>query len=289
MLAIFWERCHPGRSAGCSIGWQNEPLLTERDLDVTANPAGINPSPPRELIDRAIGVWMRELEAYPGWKEWRRGTFARTLYDDGIPWPEDEEHLNEFVFSPEIERQHDLVMQYLGIEQAIHALQDCEYYFRRFPFRGLPVSKHVHLTYMCEMYFNRFYELRERIKKYLNVLAKFEPRHRIDIGQFLKQFDRDFDQELRERNQVHHHRRFEDLAIDRIFLSHAISTRRDGWAKEADYFYRKATQEWAQRVRIRASRAEKYVDAVAQTTLEGSGFLKPLTVDAGTPDTAQTG
>ncbi|MBY4734507.1 hypothetical protein K6V90_28595 [Cupriavidus pauculus] len=242
---------------------------------MSATSKGIAPSSPRAQVDRAIGNWMKQLETYPGWSAWRKGRFVRTLYDDDdFPVRENDGHPEEFVFAPEIEQQHDLIVQYLGIEQALQAMRDCEYYFRRFPFHGLPVSKHEHLTYMCEMYFNRFYELKERIKRYLNAMTKVEPRHRIDIGQFLKLFESDFDQELRERNQVHHHRRFEDLAIDQVYLADVMSNRHGSWRKESERFYRKATSEWAQRVRRRAARAEKYVDAVAQTTLDGCTFLR---------------
>lgn len=249
---------------------------------------GIAPSSPRTQADRAIGNWMKQLETYPGWSAWRKGRFVRTLYDDDFSARENDTHPEEFVFTAEIEQQRDLVVQYLGIEQALQALRDCEYYFRRFPFYGLPVSKHEHLTYMCEMYFSRFYELRERLKKYLNTLVQVESDHRFDIGQFLKTFDRDFDQELRERNQVHHHRRFEDLAIDQVYLAGVMSNRHGSWKDESERFYRKATTEWAQRVRRRAARAEKYVDAVAQTTLDGCTFLKITTASAETPEAARS-
>jgi len=233
------------------------------------------PAESRERLNLAIGVWHRELDSYPGWAAWRKGKFALTLYDDDFPMPGDPTRPSEFVFSPEIERQHDLVTQYLGIEQAVFALRDCEYYFRRFPFHGLPVNKHTHLTYMCEMYFNRFYELKERIKRYLNALAKLAPRHQIEVGPFLKRFEKEFDQELRERNRVHHHGSFEDLAIDRIFLSHAIGAGRDGWAMESDRFYRQAVREWVQRVRRRSAKVEQFVDAVANATLDVCDFLRP--------------
>jgi len=237
-------------------------------------PAECTPASPRDLIQQAIRVWSRKLDTYPGWREWRKGKFADTLHDDDFPRVRDEVRPREFVFSPEIERQHDLVLQYLGIEQAVSALKASEYYFRRYPFRGLPIGKHEHLTYMCEMFFSRFYELKERIKRYLNTLVKLEPGHRIDIGGFLKRFEKEFDQELRERNRVHHHGRFEDLAIDRIFLTRAIAERHDGWAMESDRIYRESTREWAERVRRRSARVDRYVDAIAQTTLDGCRFLK---------------
>lgn len=247
------------------------------------------PSSSREQLHLAIGVWMRELEAYPGWKAWRKAKFALTLYDDGIPSAVHASHPSEFVFSPEIDRQHDLIMQYFGIEQAVFALRDCEYYFRRFPFRGLPVHKHTHLTYMCEMFFNRFYELKERLKRYLNALAKLAPKHRIEIGPFLKTFEKEFDQELRERNGVHHHGRFEDLAIDRIFISHTVAERHDGWARESERYYRQAVREWTARARRRSAKAEQFVEAAAQVTLDVCGFLKPPTSEAPSTDATRTG
>ena len=41
---------------------------------------------------------------------------------------------------------------------------------------------------------------------------------KLAAGIAIKAFDKEFEQEIRERNNVHHHNRFEDLAIDNLTL-----------------------------------------------------------------------
>ena len=78
----------------------------------------------------AIRTWMIALENYPGWKEWRRQQMGYTLYYDD-PFPPTREFGNEFVFSEEIDKQHAVILQYLGLLQTVHALKETEFYFRR--------------------------------------------------------------------------------------------------------------------------------------------------------------
>jgi len=226
------------------------------------------------MLDAAV-QWIRWLEDYPGWKEWNRDRLSRTLYDDDLLPDADGHEPHAFVFSDAVERQHAVVFQYLCLQQTTTALRECEYYFRRFPFHGLPVTHSDHITNVCEMYFGRFYEFRERLKKFLNVLAVAAPTHRIDIGKFIKLFDKEFDGELRARNSVHHHERFGDQAIDRVFLAHIVSTGRsgDGWKAERQAAYRKVTREWVARVRRRASMLDQFMEAAAQLTLSSCEFL----------------
>ena len=232
----------------------------------------------RDRMYNAIGAWLIELEDYPGWKDWRRKRITHTLYFDD-PFPMPSENLeDEFNFSDEIEKQHAVVFQYLGLEQAIFSLKDCEFYFRRYPFRGLPVSHHNHITNICEMYFGRFYEFKEKLKKYFTAVKEAAPNHGLDIGAFIKLFEKTFDQELRARNSVHHHRRFEDIAIDRVFLMESFSTGHEdkGWRQEHFTAYRKLAGEWAQRVRQRGAKMDEFLEATAAATLANCSFLSAL-------------
>jgi hypothetical protein len=101
-----------------------------------------------------------------------------------------------FTFPPEIEKQHAVVYQYIGLQQTVETLKECEYYFRRYPFRGLPVSRASHITNVCEMYFGRFYEFKERLKKYFEAVKAVSPNHNLDIGKFIRQYEKIFDDEL---------------------------------------------------------------------------------------------
>jgi hypothetical protein len=233
------------------------------------------PETQRDAVSHAIRRWMIDLEAYPGWKEWRRGKFGHTLYFDDLSPSSSNAREAEFKFSDEIEREHELVIQYLGLQDTINSLKECEFYFRRYPFRGLPVSRHNHITNVCEMYFGRFYEFKERLKNYLGALGAVSPGHALDIGAFIKLFEKVFDQELRVRNRIHHRHRFEDIAIDRVFLTQALAAGEEdkGWRNEHLAAYRKLTNEWVGRVRRRGKKMDEFLEAVAHASLESCPFL----------------
>jgi len=182
---------------------------------------------------------------------------------------------SEFKLSDEMERQREVIVSYLSLEQTIHSLKECEFYFRRYPFRGLPVSRHSHITNVCEMYFGRFYEFKERLKGYCNALNAAEPGHGLEFGKFIKSFERAFGQELRARNSIHHHSRFEDIAIDRVFLTHAVSLDKDenGWGWEHLAAYRRFTKEWSQRVVRSGEKMDEFLEAVADASLKTCRFL----------------
>lgn len=242
-----------------------------------AKGVGTTPKKNRAHIEQmlsAAGRWLERLEDYPGWKEWNRRKVSLTLHQD--VWDERTKGTpEEFVFSVEVARQHEVVFQFLGLHQTLEALKDCEYYFRRYPFHGLPVSHHDHLTNICEMYFGRFYEFRERLKKYLNAVNATLKDKKLDVGGLIKQFDKIFDDELRARNSVHHHQRFADAAIDRVYLTSVLSKQslNDGWISERKARYRAVTREWAERVQRRADAVADFLEAAAQATLTLCDFF----------------
>jgi hypothetical protein len=54
-------------------------------------------------------------------------------------------------------------------------------------------------------------------EKEVKVTLKLSRRlinHDLEVGKFIKNFDRVFDRELRARHSIHHHKRFEDVAIE---------------------------------------------------------------------------
>jgi hypothetical protein len=233
------------------------------------------PETQRDRLVSAIATWMARLESYPGWKEWKRRHFVRTLHFDETLLSIPDELEAEFKFSDEVEREHAVIIKYLGLHETIRSLKECEFYFRRYPFRGLPVTRHSHITNVCEMYFGRFYEFKERLKSYFDAVSAAVPEHCLDIGEFIRLFERTFDQELRARNYIHHHNRFEDIAIDRILLTDSISMGQDeaGWRQEHLVAYRKFTREWAQRVVRRGEKVDEFLEAIARATLSSCRFL----------------
>jgi hypothetical protein len=80
-------------------------------------------------------------------------------------------------------------------------------------------ERHEHLSNVCELYFSRIYQFKERLKHLVDAVDVLVPKHGIQFGPFIKQFAKEFDREIRERNQIHHFQRFADLDIERVYLT----------------------------------------------------------------------
>lgn len=179
----------------------------------------------------------------------------------------------EFIFSDEIEKQHAVIMQFVELQGSINSVRDCEFYFRRYPFAGLPVSRQDHLINVCEMFFSRFYEFEERLARYLNTLAAVAPGHKIDIGKFIKVYKKAFETELRARHSVNHTERFSELEIRRLWIADITLENRPDRAALVKSAYRRVCGVWVKRVRRRVGHLEKFLEAVAQITLDLCPFL----------------
>ncbi len=228
-----------------------------------------------ERMSKAIGAWTSVLQTYPGFREWNRKKIGEALwFQEPYSDPEEEIEL-EFKFSDEIEKQRALVLRYAYLQQTISAFRECEYYFRRYPFRGLPVSRHNHLINVCEMYFGRFYEFRERLKYFFEAVKAVNPDHGLELGKFIDLYDKVFKPEIRERHSVHHRERFGDIAIDRLFMTEMMSQSHEdkGWREEHVRAYQKAAQVWVKRVHRRATRLDQFLEAAADAALNACPFL----------------
>lgn len=240
----------------------------------TAPTKNLNGSLASNKLHRAIAAWLPCLDELPGWREFKRKSMASTMFhDDIIPA---EPVGSDYKFPPDIELQHSAIMSYYALMACARALGDVEYYFRRFPFHGLPVTHHDHLRYICEMYFSRFYEFESRLKVCLNAIDAATTGERLAIGRVIKEFKKEFDQELRARNSIHHHMQFEDMAIDRLMLTGNLTddpVRGEMWTRQHKEYYRKATKEWAARASRMGARLDTYVEGVAEVMLHACMFL----------------
>lgn len=239
----------------------------------------------RTRISLAIRDWMMALNDYPGWREWNRGKVSRTLwFDDAFLRPTERPQV--FEFDEETNKQHALLMRYFSLFQTSAEMRDLEYYFRRFPFSGTPVTRYGHLSNVCELYFSRIYQYKERLKEVSDALKAAVPNHGLAIGKFIKSFDKEFAAEMRERHGIHHRERFEDLTISRVFLIESIVLRdadlaSKAWTEEHRTVYRKAAREWAKRCVREAGRLDVFTEAVAEALLNVCPFLKvPSDADA---------
>lgn len=240
----------------------------------------------------ATGIWVKKLDEVPGWQEWNRQKLHAILAVDD-PWPGDDKiKLNHFQLPEPIDREHSVVISYYGLLTSLSSLRDCEYYFRRYPFRGLPVSHHDHLRYICEMYFGRFYEFSERIKVASDAVRSAVPSSKIAFGDLVKQFGKRFKPELKERNSVHHNDRFEDIRLDNIgiiFTAAAGKGQPSHLMRRMRNSYREAAREWAERVRRRSNDVEEYLEAVAALMLDHCAFLSEIAPQPTQPATIRSG
>lgn len=225
---------------------------------------------------KAQAEWSKALDRFPGWQEWRKAKISKTLWHDD-PAPLDADEISNFYFSPELDAQHAAIMAYLELATTYFDLTDCEYYFRRFPFRGLPIPKERHLRHVCEMYFSKFYQFETRLKNCLNLVNKSLPQPSLDVGGAVKKFHKDFKQEIAQRGKVHHEVSFGDIAFDNIFLLGLMSKDAEvtrWWEARHQSAYRRASREWAGRVRLRSKSVEAHLEAVAAAMLEVCPYLK---------------
>jgi hypothetical protein len=222
---------------------------------------------------RNIVEWIKGNLATPEFMEFKHKQLGFVLY--GL---EPASELEDFTLSPEIEQQHALIAAYFGLYRAQTTLSQCEYYFRRFPFHGLPVSRDDHLRNVCELYFGSFYTIRSRIKLTLNSLKEVCPNANVNVGGVLRIFDKEFDTELRTRNRINHHGPFEDFGIERISIFGVIGSDKDltsqSWARQHVSGYRIFCREWSQRARRQARRMQRFVEAVACAILKHASFLE---------------
>lgn len=228
----------------------------------------------QERMSYAVGDWIHKMQAYPGWHEWKRSQIGYTLnFDD--EFMHTEKFPEEFKFSLEIEREHAVLTLYLDLLSTANALRDVEWYFRRHPFSGAPVSRESHLRYVCEMYFGRFYQFRERLKGLSIAVKKLAPDHGLDFGKFIKTFDKEFDQEIRARHGIHHHVAFDEVAISRVALLElsGLSDESESRKRALQSHYRKTAKDWALRAKRRSETLDHYVEAVAEALLKTCPFL----------------
>jgi hypothetical protein len=91
----------------------------------------------------------------------------------------------------------------------------------------------------------------------------------------LKQFAKEFDPELRARNAIHHHDRFDNAAIQGIGMATLMGNSEvgAGWQMVARASYRRSSRGWANRVKRRSKRVEAYVEAVAGVMVQSCAYL----------------
>ncbi len=177
-------------------------------------------------------------------------------------------------FSPIEEAQYNLVMSYLELESLLRACEQCEFYFRRYPFAGLPVSQKDHLQNSCEMFFDRIAQFKDRLKLIFNRLKTIKGADDDRYGAIIRVFSKHYDWELRQRNSTHHKRRFEYDRIDQLGLIDLLqhSDIRE-WLPDTSSIYRAEARKWVKRVRSECKSLAEVLNTVAELILNDAPFL----------------
>lgn len=226
----------------------------------------------KSKMETVVSEFLGDLSCYPGWNDWQRSK-ARYVLATHPDFPDHDFDISPFNFSEPIKQKHEVPLQYLELVRAADALAETEYYFRRYPFRDLPVSRCNHIVNICEMYFSRFYQLCERLKKYLNALNTLATKTHVDVGNTIKQIKKTFDHELRHRNTITHHETFSSRETDLLWLYESQLQDSDQDLKmEVRYLYRQITRDWARRVRQKMEVVDPLIESVAKATLEIGDF-----------------
>jgi hypothetical protein len=185
-----------------------------------------------------------------------------------------DEALPEILSSEREAKESAVVSAYLALASLCGSLSQCEYYFRRYPFKDLPVSHADHLRNVCEMYFDRIEQFRARLKILVNSLKNLTEMGDERYGKLIKTYEKHFKWECRQRNLTHHHRRFEYDAIDQLGLIDLLRlSEMAPVLPEPALIYRQESRKWVKRVRAHHDVLLEVVDYAASLVLEKCLFL----------------
>lgn len=182
--------------------------------------------------DRSSGVLRRNIAA----------SLARL---DGMDISTPHEDLEpEEPAAPNEEKAYHFIMNFLEVEQTLQRLDILEYYFRRFPFAGTPVTKVDHLRIAIELYLNEIYIYRCRIKNLLNSTQDAYGSKIDNLWRAFKIIDRYLDRFLRARNWNVHKMRFSDEDVDLLNLLDLLSHSGDSFEAPANFAYKQIRKKW---------------------------------------------
>jgi hypothetical protein len=228
----------------------------------------------RELAMNAISGWIKRYVEIPGFNEWKNRSITATILNG---FESTNCSIDTFPHSEAVLSEHAVIPAYLNLVTALQDIAEMEYYFRRYPFNGLPVSKSNHLRHTCEAFFSKLYIFEERMALALNEIDRVITPKKIDVGSVRKAFQKTFKKELRERHNIHHHFRYRDIEVDQISmidtLSIAPSVDAVAMGRLERFAYRRTTRDWVLRVKSRTKAASDFVDAVGRVMLTHCDFL----------------
>jgi hypothetical protein len=229
-----------------------------------------------EAVMKVLGhLTSQTIAEDKGRMELANKSITHTLYQH-ILGQQDAPAVPQAVITPPEKQQMGVLHGYVNLASLRFTIRNCEYYFKRYPFAGLPLNRADHLRNICEMFFDRIVQFRDRLKATLNAIRADAPHQDIPVGKLLKSFDRMFDSVIRLRNQVHHSNRYDDHLIEQLNL---ISLLRRGEnfpipLPDEEMLFRRAAKVSSKRVQDHAAAIDGWCDTVAGLILDHCAFAK---------------
>jgi hypothetical protein len=112
---------------------------------------------------KGVSGWIQRNDD-PRFREFKERQIGQVLRFQDEPTGTKYDKELEFKWGDHRDAEHDLIVRFLQLHSSVDILSQSQYYFRRFPFRGLPVTRADHCRNLCEFYFAQFYLIRNRLK-----------------------------------------------------------------------------------------------------------------------------
>jgi hypothetical protein len=220
----------------------------------------------QEQLFLRIQNWMKMLLENDEYRDWKNRQIKYHLLF-ALDQDKTLEDVGDFSFDPAFEKEMSLST--LGL------VKQCEYYFRRFAFRDLPVSRHEHLATCCELFASRVYQFESYWKKHIKQVERRAKPTVTYARQLQKVFKENLDPILTMRNRVHHDQPYSDIEINALSMGELLTMFDDdiGWEVASRPIYRRIANDWVRKVRFTSDQLDIFVGATATIMLETCNFL----------------
>jgi hypothetical protein len=119
--------------------------------------------------------------------------------------------------------------------------------------------------------------IEERIKKVVDNLKAVLSNTTPNLGKVVREFHKEFEEELCFRGGIVHHEPFDHMDIDLLFIANMIAASPNfdgmGWQQESLKRYQKFALDWSRRAKQRSADMQIFTERVALLLLENAKFL----------------
>lgn len=242
--------------------WASIPAQVDADLASEA----------RKAMWQRTAAWLKALLEYPGFRDWKMENLRHRMTYVILPQVKPDP-LGDFEFDATTLREHELVAGYVALLSAAADCRATQYYFRRYPFRGLTVTREHHLRTCCELYFSRVYQFSKRLESLIKRVERRTRSKDIRSNAMMKQFREKLDSELKIRHQIHHESAYSDFEIDSLGTSDLLKDVEQGLFVMSTANYHRISRRWQTRVKQTSDNLDVWTGYMAILMLAKCRFL----------------